>query len=1334
MLKKTIVSIAITLIVVSAVVLLGWLLQIEALTYNVTGLPTMKFNTAFSFMLLAMVIFLNVRKGNMAIPHVVNGILLCLGLLTLYQDIAGVNLGIDQAMVSDLDGILSGNPTPGRMSSVTSLSFILLGVSLLLISVRKPRYLNVAAYLAQSVAFFAFLAMSAFFLQISTVDKISFISSMAVHTAIGFLLASIAISLLIPTYGLTELFIGKKIGSHLMRRLFFQLSVLILALCSSVLLLYRKGLLAPDFSIAILGVAFITSVLFILMVVIPSINQLEKDRRVAEQELHITNTYLNTTPNPMVIIDGSRKILLSNALTKKIFGYAESDLKGKDLSELIAGNFTKEHEEHLKAFHAIQPDPESEHDSLELAQENHVSTMETKLLEKRGKKIPVEITLNSIKAGSGFNTVVAFRDISRTVEAERNYKVANEKVLAALDASIVGVWGYDIEQGNLEWDDNMYNLYGLQREKEEATFALWKKHVHEEDFGRILEQLEDAVKNKSKYEADFRVIWPDGSIHYIRGKGSVLLNEQSEVIRVMGTNWDISTQKNYELALQASTEQNRLFIEEAPTAIAMFDTNMVYLAASKKWLEDYNITQKVIGRSHYDVFPEIDDDWKKIHKECLAGAINTCDEAVFERKDGSKQWITWEVKPWYTHDNEVGGLLIYTANITQFKENVMERLRLQDMLEQSNEIAKIGSWEYDGNKQALACSPITKMIYEVPTDIVPSMESMLSFYDEEESRKLQQAMQDALEKSHSFDMELKLTTAKSNEKWVRIIGRTKGSEADGKVYGIFQDITAMKNYETSLIKAKQKAEAASKSKSEFLANMSHEIRTPLNGIIGFTDLLMKTELSESQQEYMHTVFNSANHLLDIINDVLDFSKIEAGKLELSIEKVDLLELCDQTMDIVKHQAHAKGLEILLDVSSDVDPYVFADSVRLRQVLTNLLGNAVKFTNEGEVELKVRYSPELGKDKTKKCYVFSIRDTGVGIAEHNLEKIFKAFDQEDASTTRKFGGTGLGLTISNRLLNFMGSNLKVESKLNEGSVFSFVIEFETTDGPSKSKKTGSSKVKKVLVIDDNKNNRIILQDILRLYQIEAVLAESGIEALEILEEQKDFDLAIVDYNMPYLNGIEVIQHIRDNFNMGPEILPIMLLHSSVEDGAINNACHRHGVQFNLTKPIMLRQLQSVLDKIGRPQKKIAPESVKKGPEEVSLEELEPTILVAEDNPVNRLLARTLLQKIVPKSTIVEAHDGFEAVKCFEEDKFDFVFMDIQMPLLSGYDATQKIRQMEKGDTRVPIIALTARSIKGEKERCLEHGMDGYVTKPVVYETLKDVLSEYLLSNLLQIMKD
>ncbi|WP_318345720.1 response regulator [Flagellimonas baculiformis] len=1320
MLKRTILILAAIINVVSILALLGWLLQMESLTRVIAGLPIVEFNTAFCFILLGITIILIVKHYNLVVAHVVNGILLLIGLVTFGQDILGADFGLDQFFVKDNLDILSGSLNPGRMSLATSLSFTLLGIALLLIMLGKPKLLKLSAYLSQSVAFFAFLAITAFFFQIPIEEKFAFISSMAVHTAIGFLLASTAISLMIPRYGIMQLFIGRNIGNHLMRKLFFQLSVISFVMAYAVFQISKEGYFSPGFSMALLAVGLISAILLILAIVVPSINKLEQDRRVVERELLATNTYLNATPDPMVIIDESGEILLSNTLMGKAFGYRPLYLKGKNINDLISGDFVQIHQKHITDFKNAQPYDEW---NMDREDANITSIIETDFFKDKDQKVPVEMTLNSIATQKGHNTIVAFRDITRRVEAEKNFKKANDKVLAALDASIIGIWDYDIADGSIVWDDTMYHIYGLDKRKERIKFSIWINYVHPDDINWMLELLQASMTNKVPFEGDFRIVWPNGSVRHIRGKGSVHLDEKGEVVRILGTNWDITEQKNYQLALEASTEQNKLFIEEAPTAIAMFDTNMVYMAASKKWLEDYHITESVVGKSHYEVFPEIGEDWKKIHQDCLNGNVNNCDEAVFERADGSRQWITWEVKPWYKHGNEVGGLLMFTANITQFKETVMERLRLQDMLDRSNEIAKIGSWELDANRNTLACSAITKAICDIQEDHEPSMDEIISLFQKEDSDRLSQAINDSLKKSRPFDLELKLTTTLSNEKWVRIIGRTKDTSTDGKMYGIFQDITKMKTFESSLIQERQKAEAASRSKSEFLANMSHEIRTPLNGVIGFTDLLMKTELSESQREYMHTVYNSANHLLDIINDVLDFSKIEAGKLELNIEKVDLLEICEQTMDIVKHQAHAKGLEILLDISLEIDRYVYTDPVRLRQILTNLLGNAVKFTKEGEVELKVRHMPEMPQDGKKKTFVFSIRDTGIGIAEHNLDKIFRAFDQEDASTTRKFGGTGLGLTISNRLLNFMGSSLKVESKLQQGSTFSFVVEFETGDDSTATGEPTQSIVKNVLVVDDNENNRIILRDMLKLSQIESTLADHGIEALEILEKGKKFDLMILDYNMPYLNGVEVIQHVREKFRLTMEDLPIMLLHSSIEDESIKKACEEYGVRFNLSKPIMLRDLQSILSKVGKSNGGKM-ESTVDEPKDRKLEQAEPTILVAEDNPVNRFLARTLLQKIVPRSKIVEAHDGAEAVELFNQNNFDVIFMDIQMPIMSGFDATSKIRELEKGSSHVPIVALTARGIKGEKEKCLEQGMDEYVTKPVVYETLKGVLEKIL----------
>lgn len=550
------------------------------------------------------------------------------------------------------------------------------------------------------------------------------------------------------------------------------------------------------------------------------------------------------------------------------------------------------------------------------------------------------------------------------------------------------------------------------------------------------------------------------------------------------------------------------------------------------------------------------------------------------------------------------------------------------------------------------------------------------------------------------------------------------TDHNGKItgyLGVATDISQLKKMEVSLIKAKKKAEAANKSKSEFLANMSHEIRTPLNGIIGFTDLLMRSELETSQQKYMQTIYNSAISLMDIINDVLDFSKIEAGKLELSEERTDLIELCDQTIDIVKHQAHKKGLEVLLNISPKLRRYVYADAVRLRQILTNLLGNSVKFTHKGEIELNIS-SKTISNNEHELLFIFSIRDTGIGIAPQNLQKIFSAFDQEDASTTRKYGGSGLGLTISNKLLNLMDSKLELKSVLNEGSTFSFKVKLKT-DKEGTYSSISPKNINNVLIVDDNTNNRIILKEMLAANNIKSVECANGIEALNILSrDQEKFDLAIIDYNMPYMNGLSLIEQIRNKFNKDAEELPVILLHSSTEDEEIIKGCKELNVHHHMTKPIQIHTLYGMIDAIEKPAAKGDQENID------STTTVDPSkvfnILIVEDNPVNKFLANSIIKKILPNAELLQAENGQEAVNQFEMNKPDLIFMDIQMPIMGGFEATQEIRKLEDENSYIPIIALTARAVKDERERCLKAGMNDYLTKPVILEDIREMIYKYL----------
>lgn len=586
---------------------------------------------------------------------------------------------------------------------------------------------------------------------------------------------------------------------------------------------------------------------------------------------------------------------------------------------------------------------------------------------------------------------------------------------------------------------------------------------------------------------------------------------------------------------------------------------------------------------------------------------------------------------------------------------------------------------------------------------------------EETDRQELDKVRKALENWQPFEADL-INYKKNGEKfWVNMSVVPLANKEGWFTHwiAIERDISLQKDSEQKLIAAKAQAETASLAKSEFLANMSHEIRTPLNSVIGFTDLLVKTPLDDSQRNYMQSVHHSANVLLELINDILDFSKIEAGKLELAEEKTDLWELVNQVTEVIKHKVDTEKIELLAHVDPRLPRYAYLDPTRIRQILINLLGNATKFTESGEIELSVMFKST--PDKSGQAEVmFSVRDTGIGIRPEKQKEIFKAFSQEDGSTTRKFGGTGLGLTISNQLLKLMGDQLGLESEPGKGSRFFFTLSLECEEGDPRQEEKMDT-FKKVLVVDDHPRNLEIIRQMLAIRQIDCATASNGIEALEYIKNEPGFDLMIVDYHMPYLNGVQVVEQVRKNLRYNS--LPIMLLHSSEEDAMINKACQEFNIQKSISKPITTHKLFGTMASLQAPAREWQPEDI----EETSDEKV--TILVADDNHMNRMVAQAMITKILPEAQIFFAEDGLQAVDSYQQYQPDIILMDVQMPGMSGYEASQKIRELNNSDDTI-IVAFTAGTVKGERERCLEAGMNDYISKPIVLEKLREVLQKWM----------
>ncbi len=884
-------------------------------------------------------------------------------------------------------------------------------------------------------------------------------------------------------------------------------------------------------------------------------------------------------------------------------------------------------------------------------------------------------------------------------------------------------WPVEYVSGNVE------KIFGYSSEDFLKGTISYIEVIHSEDMERVSKEVEEASKNRKVEEfihEPYRIINRNGKIKWVEDRSRVVRNASGIISHYQGIILDITEKIESEKMLREREAQFRTVFNHSPQPMSLTELE------SGKIIEVNDTFCKTLG----------------IAKESVLGRTTT-ELNFYSSVDREK--FTNELR----HNGRVDGMVMnftildgstitakmfaafITANAQKYIltifDDITEQKRVEDALRESEE--KFRSFVEHANDIVYALSKEGVFTYVSPNwkDILGHDPKEVlgkgidQFVHPDDLERCAQFLQKVLDTGQKQEG-IEYRAQHKNGEWRWHLSNASPLKAQGgnvtSYIGIARDITDRKKVQEELVKAKEAAESANKAKSEFLANMSHEIRTPLNAVIGFSQLLQDTPLSYLQEQYVDNVNASAQTLLGIINDILDFSKIEAGKFELELIKTDMYELINQSIDIIKYSAAKKDLEVLLDIDPDMPRFAEVDPVRLKQILANLLSNAVKFTEAGEIELKVRFEKQ---EKSRGIYNFSVRDTGIGITEQQKKKLFKAFSQADSSTTRKYGGSGLGLIISENIAGKMGAKLNLKSSQGRGSVFYFSIKTSVERG----EKITMGKIEDIhrcLIIDDNENNRKILEHILAGWDITCTSCENGFGSLKIIERSKPFDVIICDYHMPYLDGLETIKMIRKKLDLSPEQQPIILLHSSSDDVQLHEQCKALGVRWRLTKPVKQTELYQKLLNLSAPAAAddVEENVLTKDPDSIPHQNEVPfTILIAEDDRTNMLLAKSIVARSVPAATIIEATTGKEAVELSEQSHPDLILMDVQMPEMDGNAATEIIRGREKQKTlpHVPIIGLTAGALKEEKEKSLRAGMDDFITKPIDIENLQQVLHKF-----------
>ncbi len=910
--------------------------------------------------------------------------------------------------------------------------------------------------------------------------------------------------------------------------------------------------------------------------------------------------------------------------------------------------------------------------------------------------------------------------------AEVVLRESEERYRSLFERNVAGIFRSTFDGRFLDCNQALVNMLGFDSRPEVLAHRVLDFYFSDEERAKFLEKL---TVEGCLTDFEMRLRRKDGSPLWLIINVSPMIQAADGSRIIEGTFVDITERKHAEEQLRKLSRA----VEQSPVSVVITNLQgeIEYVNPKFSYLTGYT-SEEVIGQNPRLLNSGMQSaaTYKGLWETVVSGN-EWRGELANRKKSGEIYWESASIVP---IRNSSGAVTHFLA----VKEDITERKQVEQALQSSEE--KFRQLAENVREVFWMMTPAgDDMIYISPSYVQVWGRTCESLYQNPMSWA-EAIHPDDLERAHSMfsrqlqgeplDSEYRIRIPGGQEKWIRDRAfpiRDQGGRLT-RIVGIAEDITERKSAEDEMRKAKEAAEAASRAKSEFLANMSHEIRTPMNGVIGMTGLLLDTELTDGQRRYAEIVRASAESLLGIINDILDFSKIEAKKLNLEMLDFDLSNLLDDFADTMAARAQEKGIELLCAIDLEVPIFLRGDPGRLRQILTNLAGNAIKFTHSGEVAIRVTREAETRQDVLLR---FSVRDTGIGIPKEKTGMVFEEFRQVDASTTRKYGGTGLGLAISKQLAEMMGGEIGVQSDEGKGSEFSVTLRMEKQPESAHTERRPPVSLRgaRVLIVDDNATNREILTTRMTSWAMRPVEAEDGAEALQALyralEQNDPFRAAVIDMHMPGMDGEAVGRAIRADRRLADTRM-VMLTSLGARDDA--GRFNEIGFAAYLTKPIRHQELLNILSSVLSDSSGSGTRPIVTHHKTHELLNLfagrKVRILLAEDNITNQQVATGILEKLGLRADAVA--NGAEALKALESIPYDLVLMDVLMPVMDGIEATRQIRdpQSEVRNHAIPIIAMTAQAMQGDRECCLEAGMNDYVSKPVSPRALADVLARWL----------